>query len=289
MKVGYVQFAPRFGDIKGNVQHVRHLMDDTTADLLVLPELFNTGYYFTDFKELPEMAEKIPDGFTCDQLAKSAKEWRCHIVAGLLEEDNGLFYNSAVLIGEEGYIDHYRKIHLFQDEKFYFAPGDKPLKVYDIGKAKIGIMVCFDWIFPEVARSLALLGAQIICHPANLVLPYCPKVMPSRCFDNKVFAITANRCGADVKAGQRVSFIGTSQIVATDGKIIKRAPKDGEAADIVFINPADADNKKVNENDLWADRRPEFYDAIVKTREELAQIKPVDATTNLSLDRYDII
>lgn len=290
MKLGYIQFAPKFGKIAENVEIARRMMDDTTADLIVLPELFNTGYYFTDFKELADLAEKIPDGFTCQHLAKSAKEWRCHIVAGILEEDNGLFYNSAVLIGEEGYIDHYRKIHLFEEEKIYFAPGDKPLKVYDIGEAKIGIMICFDWIFPETMRCLSLMGAQVICHPANLVMPYCPKVMPSRCFDNRVFAVTANRCGKDVKGDKSLSFIGLSQIVSPDGKIIKRAGANMQGMDVVFINPADADNKKLGQrNDLWVDRRPEFYGAITKTREELKQIEPVDARTSLGVDKYEII
>ena len=289
MNVGYIQFAPMFGDIKGNVAHARHLIDDTTADLLVLPELFNTGYYFTEFKELQEMAEKIPDGYTCMELYKAAKEWRCYIVAGMLEEDNGLFYNSAVLMSEEGYVGHYRKLHLFSEEKLFFAPGDELPRVYDIGKAKIGIMICFDWLFPEVMRSLALMGAQIICHPSNLVLPYCPKVMPSRCFDNRVFAITANRHGKDEKNGQSLSFIGTSQIVNPEGKIVKRALTDEDSKDVVFIDPKEADNKMVGENDIFADRRPMFYGALTASHEELALVEPIDAKTDLSVEKYDII
>lgn len=289
MNIGYIQMAPRFGHKEENVAKVRQMMDDTTADLLVLPELFNTGYFFKDFKEVAELAEKIPDGFTCRELAKSAKEWRCYIVAGILEEADGMYYNSAVLIGEEGYIDHYRKIHLFDDEKIYFAPGDRPLKVYDIKKAKIGIMICFDWIFPEVTRSLALMGAEVICHPSNLVLPYCPKIMPSRCFDSKVFAITANRVGKDVRQGETISFIGQSQIVDPEGRIIKRAGADNECIEVIFINPKDADKKTVSRNDLWADRRPEFYSALTMPVEELANVKAFDAHTDLSLDKYDII
>ena len=289
MNVGYIQMAPRFGDVKGNIAHARHLIDNTTADLLVLPELFNTGYYFTEFKELQEMAEKIPDGYTCMELYKAAKEWRCYIVAGMLEEDNGLFYNSAVLMSEEGYVGHYRKLHLFSDEKLFFAPGDELPRVYDIGKAKIGIMICFDWVFPEVMRTLALMGAQVICHPSNLVMPYCPKVMPSRCFDNRVFAITANRHGRDVKPAGSLSFIGKSQVVNPEGKIIKRALDDEDSNDVVFINPTEADNKVVGGNDLFADRRPEFYGALVASREELAQVEPIDARTELSVEKYDLI
>lgn len=288
MKVGYVQFAPVFGNIRANVEKARHMIDDTTADLLVLPELFNTGYYITDFKELPNLAEKIPDGFTCQQLSEAAREWRIYIVAGILEEDNGLYYNSAALIGEEGYIDHYRKIHLFDEEKLYFAPGDKPMQVYDIGKAKIGIMICYDWVYPEVMRSLALLGADVICHPSALVLPYCPKVMPSRCFENHVFAITSNRWGKDVKGDKSVSFIGQSQVVSPEGKVLKRAEKQGDFVDIVFIDPKEARNKKVREhNDLFEDRRPEMYKWLTASNQELSQYKPIDATTSRKLDDFD--
>lgn len=290
MNIGYIQFAPKFGYIQHNVAQVREMMYETTADLIVLPELFNTGYLISDFKELKELGEKIPDGYTCKQLAAAAREWRCYIVAGILEEDNGLYYNSAVLIGEEGYIDHYRKIHLFDEEKVYFAPGDRPLRVYDIKKAKIGIMICFDWVFPEVIRSLALMGAQIICHPSNLVLPYCPKIMPSRSFENRVFAITANRVGTESADGKTLTYIGQSQITAPDGKIIKRAGQDNTTFDVVFINPKDADNKYITPNNhLWEDRRPKFYQTLTMNSEELKEIKPFDASTSLSLDKYDLI
>lgn len=290
MNVSYIQFNPAFGRIHENVAEVREMMYESTADLVVLPELFNTGYLFTDFKELPELAEKIPDGYTCQQLAAAAREWRCYIVAGILEEDEGLYYNSAVLIGEEGYIDHYRKLHLFDNEKLYFAPGDKPPRVYDIGKAKIGIMICFDWIFPEITRVLALQGAQVIAHPSNLVMPYCPKVMPSRCFDNKVFAVTANRIGTETRGGKSLTFIGKSQVISPEGKIIKRAGDFDKAFDVVFINPREADDKNITpNNNLWKDRRPKFYTPLTMTNEEVAQIPVVNAKTDLSLDKYDII
>ena len=284
MKVGFLQFAPKFGRVKENVEKVKEMLHDSSADLIVLPELFNTGYYITDFKELSQLAEKIPDGYTCKQLTKTAREWRMYIVAGILEEDNGMYYNSAVLIGENGYIDHYRKIHLFDEEKLYFAPGDKPFKVYDIGKAKIGIMICYDWIYPESMRVLSLLGADIVVHPSALVMPYCPKVMPSRCFENRVFAITANRCGIDIKGEKSMSFIGQSQIVTPEGKVIKRAGKDEETVEIVYIDPLQARNKKIRpHNHLFEDRRVEMYAPITMSKEELEKIKPIDAKTRLSI------
>ena len=73
------------------------------------------------------------------------------------------------LVGPEGFIAVYRKIHLFFEESFWFTPGNLPLAVHDLGIGKVGMMVCYDWRFPEVARSLALRGAHILLHPANLV------------------------------------------------------------------------------------------------------------------------
>jgi len=290
MNVGYLQFAPVFGQVQANVAKVRNMLDNSTADVMVLPELFNTGYYFSNIEEVASVAEKIPDGFTCRQLTETAKQWRMHIVAGILEEDEGKYYNSAVLIGEEGYIDHYRKIHLFNEEKNFFTPGDRPFRVYDTGKAKIGIMICFDWIFPESTRILSLLGAEVICHPANLIMPYCPKVMPSRCFENRVFAITANRTGSETREGKTISFIGQSQIVNPEGKIIKRAGADGDALEIVFINPAEARNKKIDTyNDLFKDRRPEMYRALTQSVRELETVEHVDAKTSMSVDKYGLI
>ncbi|MBS7654489.1 acyltransferase, partial [Candidatus Bathyarchaeota archaeon] len=98
-----------------------------------------------------------------------------HIVAGLPEKSGELFFNSAVLVGPQGFIALYRKTHLFNEEKLWFSRGDIPFQVHSLPKARIGIMICFDWFFPEVARILSLSGAQIICPPSNLILPYCQK------------------------------------------------------------------------------------------------------------------
>jgi 5-aminopentanamidase len=281
MQIGYLQFEPEFGNIKGNVDKVREMLQGISADLLVLPELFNTGYYLTDSKELDELGESIPDGYTTRQLESIAAEMKSYIVAGVLEKDGGNYYNSAVLVGERGYIDHYRKIHLFNEEKIYFSPGDKPFRVYDIGKARIGIMICYDWIYPESMRVMALLGADIICHSANLVMPFCPGVMPSRCFDNKVFAITANRCGMDVKGEKSLAFIGQSSVIGPDGKVIRRSSSDDRVVELVSINPAEAGNKRMNRyNDLFIDRRPEMYEPLLFSPEQLSAITPFDAVTS---------
>jgi predicted amidohydrolase len=111
-------------------------------------------------------------------------------------------------------------------------------------------------------RALALLGAEVIAHPSNLVLPHCPQAMPIRCLENRVFAITSNRTGKEVrKEGQSLNFIGQSQIVSPAGEVLVRASTSDEELLTIDINLQDARNKALNSfNDIFKDRRPEYYD-----------------------------
>ena len=120
------------------------------------------------------------------------------MVSGLNERDGDRLYNSAVLVGPEGYVGRYRKLHLFMNEKDYFQPGDAGLPVFDIGACKVGMLVCFDWQFPEAWRVLALKGADVICHPANLVLPgLAQRAVPIHALTNRVYVVTGNRTGTE--------------------------------------------------------------------------------------------
>ena len=259
MKVGFLQTSPVFGKKDENIDTALAKINQLDADLVVLPELFSTGYQFTSKEETLALAEIVPDGQTTRVLINLSKEKDLYIVAGLSERENGRCYNSAVLVGPHGFIGCYRKLHLFYNEKKWFEPGNVELNVYDIGLAKIGIMICFDWFFPEVARNLALKGADIICHPANLVLPYCPQAMITRCLENRVFAITANRIGTEKRSKEQLTFIGTSQIVGTKGEVLYRASTDRDETIVVEINPMNARDKQVTPvNHLFNDRRLEF-------------------------------
>jgi predicted amidohydrolase len=118
-------------------------------------------------------------------------------VAGLAERRGDRLYNAAVYLGPEGVRAVYRKVYLFDREQESFDPGDEPFRVHRLGQARLGILVCFDWMFPEAARSLALQGADILVHPANLVLPHGPSAMLTRALENGVFTATANRVGLE--------------------------------------------------------------------------------------------
>ena len=121
-------------------------------------------------------------------------------------------------------------------------------------------MICFDWIFPESIRSLALLGADVIAHPANLVLPYCQSAMITRCLVNRVFAITANRIGTEKRGEDNFTFTGGSQITSARGEALSSAPKKEIYSDFVDIDIEQSRNKVLNDyNDIFKDRRPDLY------------------------------
>ena len=265
MKAGFLQFAPQFGDVEANINKALSMINNADAELLVLPELFNTGYHFTSAQETRNLAEEIPAGKTIKALCSIAQKKKIHIVAGIAEIAAGSLYNSAVLVSPAGYVATYRKVHLFNEEKLWFQPGNRGFEVYDIGQLKIGMMVCFDWFFPEAARILALQGADVICHPSNLVLPYCQDSMVTRCLENKIYAITANRTGVEERNGKSFIYTGKSQITAPDARILYRADAVRDEIGVVEMDISLARNKQINQyNDLFADRRVENYGDIIK-------------------------
>ncbi len=263
LKVGFYQFYPRFAEVESNLKNVLQKLQEVEADLIVLPELAFTGYHFQDAAELLPLAEDLSNSRIVEALGKLCAKKNMYIVSGFAEKDSDRLYNSAVLIGPEGLIHTYRKIQLFLNEKNIFQPGNVPLQVHSIKNVNIGMMICFDWIFPEVARSLTLLGADIICHPSNLVLSYCQRSMITRCIENNVFAITCNRYGAERRPHGTLKFTGKSQVVAPLGKLLYRAKSQMDDLFITEIDPALARDKKMTElNDLMQDRRPEYYQKI---------------------------
>lgn len=269
MRVGYLQFKPELGKAKRNLEKVESLISKESFDLLVIPELANSGYLFTDKKELGKVSENPETGKYCNMLKRISKKKNAYIVSGFcesaIEEEGKVFYISSILVFPDGEYRIYRKTHLFFDEKKIFKPGNTGFWVYDIynkkfGTVKIGMMICFDWYFPEAARTLALRGADIICHPSNLVMPYCQSAMFTRALENRVYTITANRIGADENGESKLSFTGESVIVSPKGEYLSRAAKDKEEVVFVSINPKLSRKKNINnQNDVFKDRRELLY------------------------------
>jgi predicted amidohydrolase len=257
-RVAVVQTNPHFGEVKRNVGRALELMSTVKADLYVLPELFSTGYNFINRDEVEQLAEPV-EGSTVLSLQRFAEQHSCHIIFGFAEKADTL-YNSAAVVGQSGMVGMYRKVHLFDRENLFFSPGNLGFRVFDLPFGKVGIMICFDWIYPESARSLALQGAQLIAHPSNLVLPHCPDAMVTRCLENRVFAATADRVGRENRAGIDLTYKGMSELVSPHGEILKRLSVDREEIAVVEVDLNVANNKKLNpHNDLFKQRRTDQY------------------------------
>jgi predicted amidohydrolase len=267
VKIGFLQLKPQFGQVRENIKAAKSILSGMTDATIVLPELFNTGYLFRNIDEIKELAESAVSGYTVGEMKKVAKKQKLNLVFGMAEVKNRKYYNSAVLITAKGKVETYQKAHLFDREKLLFQPGQKAFKAHAVEGGKVGVMICFDWIFPEVTRILALQGAQVICHPSNLVLPWCQEAMITRSIENRVFTITANRIGTEKRGSVSMTFTGKSQIVSPTGEVLAIAGERSESLKVAEIDVADADDKMVTPNNhLFQDRRPAMYKPLLRTR-----------------------
>ena len=263
-KIGCIQFAPILGQPEATLNVLSALLPSAKdLDLLVLPELCNSGYNFTDPVQARETSESIDDSRFIKFLADTCKNFNMHIVSGFNERDGSHLYNSAVLVGPKGFIGKYQKLHLFNTEKDFFEPGKTELPIFDIGRCKIGIQVCFDWMFPEAWRVLTIKGAEIICHPSNLVLPgLAQKSVPIHAMINKIFTITANRIGTE----GNLKFTGLSTIANPRGSILAQATDTQEEIVVANVNLEEARDKWItSRNHVINDRRPENYKLLTKS------------------------
>lgn len=262
MNVGFLQFNPIRNDVSLNIEIIRAALSDIDFDLLVLPELANSGYLYNSPDDLEPFSE-LSDGSGpfINNLCEIAKVKSACIISGFSEiTANGTLYNAAIAVDDSGVIGLYRKIHLFNTEKDLFTPGNLGFPVFNFKDITFGMMICFDWFFPEASRTLTLNGAQLIAHPANLVLPYCQKAMKTRSIENRIFTITANRVGTERLSNLSLTFTGNSQVTAPNGEVLTYAGSDETSLRIIYINTKEADNKNIaDRNNLFEDRRPECY------------------------------
>lgn len=261
MKLGIYQFAPEWGNIKKNLNKITDQLNQTKeVDLWVLPELCTTGYQFKSRAELKELSEDFPGGQTAQRIMDLTKEKQNAVIIGVAEKDRNKLYNSAAVFEKGQFKGIYRKIHLFYREKDVFDSGNQPPQVYDLMGAKVGVMICFDWIFPEISRTLALQGAELLAHSANLVLPYCQEAMITRSIENRVFTATANRIGSENRYSGPLTFTGMSQVTNFEGDRLQQLQKDKESILTTEIDPILARDKKItNRNDLFTDRKTNLY------------------------------
>jgi predicted amidohydrolase len=239
------------------------------AQLALFPECALTGYALTT-QEVESVAEPIPGPSTLE-LQRICKRSGLFLVIGGIERDPwGGFFNSAVLIGPDGLMGSYRKTHLpFLGVDRYLAAGDRLIEPISTPFADVGMLICYDFRFPEPIRILALNGAQVIllptAWPASASL-YPDFMARTRAAENRVYVLAANHVGKE----RDLEFLGRSVIVAPDGTILAEASAKEEGILIADIDPSSSDGKKLinlpgkYELDLFQDRRPELYHVLCK-------------------------
>lgn len=264
-KIGFLQFKPFHKDIDTNLSLIeKYKSKIEKSDLIVLPELATTGYVFESKNELLPLAENLPEGPQSNFFFNLARSTNTLIITGIAERDGSNIFNTQAVFYPDGRFEKYRKIHLFFKEKNIFDTAYNEPKVIEYSGIKIGLMICFDWIFPEHSRLLMIKGAHILAHSANLVLPGLGQAgMRVRSIENRVFSITANRFGEE----KGVKFTGKSQIISPKGEVLAQAKEEEEILKVVEIDPLYAENKEITPlNDIKKDRRVELYRSICDDR-----------------------
>ncbi len=274
MKVAAVQMDVKILEKDRNLDKVLENMRTAVragAKLVIFPECALTGYCFTSLEEARPLAEEVP-GPSSEKLAKAAKDLDCTAVVGLLEREHGdHVYNAAVVVGPNGTLGTYRKIHMpgIGLDRFV-APGNKPFCVCETAHAKVGVNICYDCSFPEPGRVLKLKGAQVLAIPTNWPVGSDSLVhtVKTRAIENHMFVVAADRVGEE----RGFRFAGHSQIIDFTGKVLVEAGETEETILYAEVDLAAADNNRIIripgqwEFDRIADRRPEMYTAITEPR-----------------------
>ncbi|WP_259069366.1 nitrilase-related carbon-nitrogen hydrolase [Mucilaginibacter sp. X4EP1] len=266
VNISLVQFTPVWNDVPGNLQQIASLLKGVQTDIIVLPELCTTGYSFITREEAINAAEDLSDE-SIAFFKQLAKEYQAMVIAGFVEKSADKIYNAALIALPNGEVKSYRKTHLFFREKECFNEGDSGFFVVEhpLKDCKVGIMICNDWRYPEAARSLALLGADVIACPSNLVTDVWRIGLPARALENKVFVAVTNRCGTEIRqledgSTQTLTFTGGSVLYNFTGEPIEQADKTEERVITLQIDPTLTRDKHFTVfNDLLNDRRPEYY------------------------------
>jgi len=256
------------------------------VELALFPELVIHGHCTPNTWEL---AETVPDGPSVARLVEIARRHRLVLCAGMSEKERDIVYNTQVLVGPQGFIGKQRKLHLSRDEVFHYK-GGRDLPVFDAGPCRVGIVICYDNQFPEVARVLALRGAEVLLMPHAARIKMWDETPESeaaarryshhffrpyalRARENACFAILADQVG---RAGyvdlwprdseNQPHHAGAALIWGPDGELIASTQEDRirEEMLIATLDPALLARERSLANYMLRTRRPELFEEIVR-------------------------
>ncbi|WP_417551923.1 nitrilase-related carbon-nitrogen hydrolase [Marinomonas fungiae] len=225
MRVGFFQFDVQFANKAKNIEAIQRAIRTSDLDIILLPELCTTGCLFLSKQQAWDLAEEIPQGHTTQQLIKLAKEQATYLIVGILEKSGEKFYNTAIILGPEGFIGKHRKVHLSPSDKYLFSAG-KHFQTYNILGKNIGILLCYDIWFREANNTLVEQGVELIFNPSNFCGEDSIETIIQQTKENSVYTIVANRLGIDHEVDTGVYFIGSSMIVSPRGEVLLNAKRE---------------------------------------------------------------
>lgn len=260
--IACIQFDVQLNDPAKNTNTLKTLiLQADNADVVILPELANSGYDFFDKNEAKNTAEDQENGDFVRFIKQKSAEINAVIVSGFNEIHQNKLYNSAICALPDGTTHIYRKAHLFNNEKTIFEAGNTEFDIIEYNGLKLGVLICFDWAFPEAWRSLALQGADLICHPSNLVLPYAQQAVGGHALCNQIYIASCNRIGKE----RSLNFTGNSVIVSPKGEYLARAGNDTQEIIRAKIDTELSKNKHLTpQNHIFEDRRTDLYRKLIK-------------------------
>ena len=275
VKIACCQIEPHVGRKEENLEKTLRFAEeaaDEGASVILLPELANTGYVFNTRSEAFGLSEEVPGGETTRTWEEWAMRRGVYLAAGIAEREGDRLYNSSVLLGPDGYIGKYRKLHLWNREKLFFEPGDLGLPVFHTPLGRLAMYLCWDMWFPELTRIYALQGVDLILNITNWVSAgqgrekedtrLTEAVCVALAHLNSVFIAAADRIG--IERGQ--PFLGRSMIVSPRGELLAGpASHDQEETIFAVCNLVESRQRKrkTRLNHLMLDRRTDVYDTLL--------------------------
>ena len=268
--IACVQMDVEIGNVEANRRKVVERIHEAarrSPEMVIFPECALTGYCFESLEEAAQFAEHA-DGPSASVIAEACKQTGAHAVVGFIEEDGSGFYNAAMLIGPGGLVGSYRKVHLpYLGVDRFLTPGDRPFEVFNLPFGRVGVNICYDASFPEAARALKLLGAELVILPTNWpggAWRTAEFVVNTRAHENHFNFAAVNRVGTE----RGWKFIGRSKVIDFNGDTLIEASREDEEILFVDVDLQQANNNRIvnvagsYEIDRLADRRPEFYNSI---------------------------